>query len=132
MQNLHNLSLDAAVATEAASLCNKFWKMHDRIFMNQKHLTRATISDFIYDLELDAHYFNCNSEYKKIARKILVDVESSIKCGIDETPSIFINGLKYEGSCNFESLHAACLNSIESNMDKSWRGEKKACGRLVY
>ena len=42
----HTLSIQAAVAAEAAAAQGKFWYMHDMIFENQKYLTRTSFSHF--------------------------------------------------------------------------------------
>jgi protein-disulfide isomerase len=117
LQNLHLLSVDAAVATEVAYEHDKFWQMHDLLFMNQTYLTRAAISGFIDDLQLNSYLFNDSKGYKRSTKKVLDDFTSGIRSGVEGTPTLFINGIKYNGIIDFENLYQSC--TIVTNKVKS-------------
>jgi protein-disulfide isomerase len=106
----HPLSLEAAVATEAAALQGKFWHMHDMIYENQKYLTRTSFDEFAREIDLDTKAFEECGEYKKIFRKIIGDFESGVKNGVNSTPTFFIVGARYDGFDNFDSLYSALQN----------------------
>jgi protein-disulfide isomerase len=112
---LHRFALDAAVASEAAGLQGKFWQMHDLIFENQKYLTKSSFSGFADKLQLDMTVFENSREYKKIIHKIVNDFESGVKSGVDCTPTFFINGHRYNGFENFESLYRTCKYAMAIN-----------------
>ena len=67
----HPLSLQAAVATEAAALQGKFWYMHDMIYENQKYLTRTSFSEFAREIDLDTRLFENCREHRKLFRKVI-------------------------------------------------------------
>jgi protein-disulfide isomerase len=110
MPTRHPLSLQAAVATEAAALQGKFWYMHDMIYENQKFLTCTSFGGFAKDIDLDARAFEDCRERRKLFRKVISDFESGVKSGVDSTPTFFINGARYNGFDDFENLYSALQN----------------------
>ncbi len=104
----HPLSLDAAVASEAAAQQGEFWKMHDMIFENQKYLTRSSFSRFAEEIGIEMSAFDNSRIHKKIIHKVINDFESGVKSGVDGTPTFFINGHRYTGLCDFQSLLKTC------------------------
>ncbi len=105
---IHPMALDAAISTEAASLQDKFWYMHDIIFENQKYLTRSSLSKFAEEIGLDVASFEDNRCRKKLTQKVITDFESGSKSGVNGTPVFFINRHKYNGFDDFESLYKTC------------------------
>jgi len=105
---LHPLSLDAAVAAEAAAIQDKFWHMHDIIFENQKYLTRSSLGHFAQEIELNAEIFEDSREHKKLFHKVISDYETGVKGGVDGTPTFFIDGRRYNGFHDLDSLYKTC------------------------
>lgn len=98
LQNLHPLAMPAALATEAAARQNRFWEMHDLIFENQDQLHGSSFRDFAKQLKIDVPQFekDCNDPY--ILQKVEGDFDSGIMSGVNDTPTFFINGSRYDGS----------------------------------
>lgn len=109
----HRFALDAAVASEAAGLQGKFWQMHDLIFENQKYLPNSSFSKFAEMIELDMTTFDDNNECKKLIHKVVNDFESGVKIGVDGTPTFFINGHRYNGFEDFDTLYKTCKYEME-------------------
>jgi protein-disulfide isomerase len=106
----HPLSLQAAVASEAAALQGKFWHMHDIIYENQKYLTRTSFSEFAREIDLDSQAFEDCREHRKLFQKVISDFEGGVKSGVDSSPTFFINGARYDGFDDFDSLYSALQN----------------------
>lgn len=108
---IHPLAITAAVASEAASQQGElnFWKMHDKIFENQKYLNCSSFSRFAGEIQLDTRLFE-ESIYnrKKLLQKVSSDFESGAKSGVNGTPTFFINGHLYNGFHDFRSLYKTC------------------------
>ncbi len=121
----HPLSLQAAVATEAAALQGKFWNMHDIIYENQHFLTRASFSKFAREIELDSTLFEDCREHQKLFRKVISDFESGVKSGADSTPTFFINGIRYDGFDDFENLYSALQNINHFENSTTARASRK-------
>ncbi|MET0638081.1 MAG: thioredoxin domain-containing protein [Chitinophagaceae bacterium] len=112
---LHPLSLDAAVASEAAGLQGKFWQMHDLIFENQKYLTKSIFSSFAREIDMDTTMLDNISARKKLVYKVINDFESGVKSGVNGTPTFFVNGRRYSGFEDFEGLYRTCNYAIGIN-----------------
>jgi protein-disulfide isomerase len=108
--NRHPLSAAAAVAAEAAASQGMFWYMHDMIYENQKHLTRTSFSIFAGEIDLDIKAFEDCREHRKLFRKVVSDFEGGVRNGVDSTPTFFINGRRYNGFDDFESLYTVLQN----------------------
>ena len=118
---LHRFALDAAVASEAAALQGKFWEMHDLIFENQKYLIKSSFSRFAEKIELDMNLLENSREYKKLIHKVINDFESGVKSGVDCTPTFFINGHRYSGFEDFESLYKTCKYACNIGSSTAFR-----------
>jgi protein-disulfide isomerase len=118
----HPLSIPAAVAAEAAALQGKFWHMHDMIYENQQYLTRASFSCFANDLQLDIVAFDDCREQRKLVRKVFSDFEGGLKSGVASTPILFINGTRFEGFTDFDTLYLALKNANYREFGMAGRG----------
>lgn len=97
LSDAHPFALPAAVATEAATLQNKFWEMHDIIFENQQLLSDAGLLKMADTIGLSMQQFNKDIKKETLAEKVETDFESGIRSGVNGTPSFFINGIKFDG-----------------------------------
>ena len=116
LSKIHPYAFNAAVATEAAGLLNKFWEMHDIIFENQETLDAENILLLAKTIGLNSDRFKHDIQEKVLVDKVEHNFESGIRSGVNKTPSFFINGKKYEGSWEemncFSTLKAANVHKI--------------------
>ena len=105
LSKIHANAFAAAVATEAASLQEKFWEMHDIIFENQRRLDQDHIYLFADTLGLDLERFEDDMQRKSLADKVEQDFESGLRSGVSGTPTFFINGKQYDGDWEGEHLY---------------------------
>jgi len=108
----HPYAMIAAEAAEAAALQGKFWKMHDTIFENQGDLEPDILPLWAKQLGLDLGQFATTIKEGQIVRRIKEDRLSGIQSGVNGTPCFFINGTRYDGSSDFDQLHATLEQSI--------------------
>jgi len=97
LTEIHPHALNAAVASEAAALQNKFWEMHDHLFEHQDQLNDSSLISYAKQLKLDVEQFESDFEKPELIQKVDTDFESGVRSGVNGTPSFFINGEKYEG-----------------------------------
>jgi protein-disulfide isomerase len=102
----HPNALNAAVASEAAALQNKFWEMHDHLFEYQTRLDDVSLIKYAAQLHLNVEHFEKDFEKPELIQKVDADFESGVRSGVNGTPSFFINGEKYEDSWDEETLLA--------------------------
>lgn len=108
LANIHELAFPAAIAAEAADKQNKFWQMHDMIYDNQHLLvSQRVLWDFAAALDLNMTLFKMELMNNEPAEKVEAHFESGVWSGVNGTPSFFINGIRYNGMYDFDSLFTA-------------------------
>jgi protein-disulfide isomerase len=107
LSNLHPFAEKAAIAAEAAGRQGKFWFMHNMIFQYQEQLNAKTLLVFAEELQLNIKIFKMDITDHALSEKVAADLDSGAQSGVNGTPSFFINGYKYSGSYDFESLAGA-------------------------
>ena len=110
----HPYALVAAQAAEAAALQGKFWEMHNMIFENQEALDPEILPVWADKIGLDVNQFVKAVNEGKVTKRIEEDYAGGEESGVDGTPSFFINGTRYDGEDDYDSLHAALLDAAET------------------
>jgi len=107
LSDIHPHAEAAAAASEAAARQGRFWEMHDELFSDQRHLEPADLRRRAEGLDLDLPRFDTDVLDLAVAARIERDVESGDRSGVDGTPSLFIDGIRYGGPRDAASLQAA-------------------------
>lgn len=97
LRDIHPHAEAAAVASEAAARQGRFWEMHDELFSDQRHLEPADLRRRAEGLGLDLARFDTDLLDQAVAARIERDVDSGERSGVDGTPSLFIDGIRYSG-----------------------------------
>ena len=103
----HPYALIAAEAAEAAALQGKFWEMHDLLYERQTFLKPDIIPEWAKKIGLDLNKFGNDIKQGVVEKRIKEDRQSGIRSGVNGTPTFFINGTRYDGSPDYDSLLAA-------------------------
>jgi protein-disulfide isomerase len=104
---IHPHAQKAAEAAEAAGAQGKFWEMHDTLFQHQQALDDVHLAKHADALKLDRARFDREMAAGAYTARVREDFLSGVRSGVNGTPTLFINGLRYDGSWNPESLIAA-------------------------
>jgi protein-disulfide isomerase len=112
LAEIHPFAQAAAMASEAAAHQGKFWPMHDLIYENQDELGLEMLLQLAESLKLDMKIFQRDFKDAKVLDKIEASFESGILSGVNGTPSFYINGTKYNGSYDYESLSSAVQTAV--------------------
>jgi protein-disulfide isomerase len=102
----HPYALIAAEAAEAAALQGKFWEMHDLIYENQDELDPGILPAWAETIGLNLEEFGSAIRQGDITKRIKEDRTSGIRSGVNGTPTFFINGTRYDGPSDYDSLRA--------------------------
>ena len=102
----HPYAMVAAEAAEAAGLQGKFWEMHDLIYEHQEQLEPGILPAWAEEIGLDLDEFGVAIRQGDTAKRIKEDRASGIRSGVNGTPSFFINGTRYDGARDYDSLRA--------------------------
>lgn len=98
----HNSAL-AAIAAEAAALQGKFWEMHEKL-MASKVIEEEIIFSIAREIELDMTQFLDDIENDELNIKVQKQFQTGVKNNIYNTPTIFINGVRYDGIPPYTNL----------------------------
>ena len=94
----------AAAAALAAQKQGKFWQMHDALFANRDKLARENLIVLAQQNGLDVKRFEADMDSTAIRESIVRDTQDGDRAGVEGTPTIFINGQKFNGQIEVASL----------------------------
>ena len=113
LSNSHPMALSAAIASEAAARQERFWEMHDMIYEQQAILSPYAFIEFATELGLNMAQFKMDLQDKTLAETVESHFESGVRSGVNATPSFYINGYKYNGGYDYDSLYIAIEESLQ-------------------
>lgn len=113
LTNIHPHAQLAAETAEAAAAQRKFWEMHDALFENQSALEEEDLAEYANDLGLAVERLLADIESGTYTGRVREDFQSGVRSGVNGTPTFFINGVRYDGAYDTESLLAALARAAE-------------------
>lgn len=113
LADLHPLAELAAEAAEAAASQGKFWEMHDALFEQQRQVANPQdLAVLGESLDLDIGHFRDEVQERRHRGRVQGDVARAEQDGADRTPTFFINGVRYRGDSDRDSLEAALRGAL--------------------
>src|SRR5215813_4654885 len=111
-----------AQAAEAAARQGRFWQMHDRLYGQEPPLGEKQVSEFATALGLDMDRFQRDLESDESRRN-----------GVTGTPTLFVDGIRYDGAWDFYSMLEALERPVGAQVQRSARvfASLPASGGLV-
>jgi len=113
----HAHPLAMAEAAEAAGTQGRFWEMHDWLCEHGPTIGDVYLTGYAEVLGLDVERFERERHEHTYIAKVREDFESGVASGVIRTPTFFINGVRYTGKVDVDSLLAA----IEEAGNQAWR-----------
>ncbi len=104
IRSSHPQAQHAAEAAEAAGAQGKFWEMHDLLFENQGALDDESLIQYAGQIGLDQEQFRHDLESGRFKNRVEEDFKSGVRSGVNGTPTFYINGERYDGPWDIESL----------------------------
>jgi protein-disulfide isomerase len=101
----------AAEFAEAAATIGKFWEMHDVLYENQQALTDHSLVIYGKSLGLPEKLIE-SALADGFATRVRRDFVSGARSGVNGTPCLFINGARYDGPRDAESLIAVLRTTV--------------------
>jgi protein-disulfide isomerase len=116
LTNVHPHAEQAAEAAEAAGAQGNFWGMHDLLFENQDALDYDDLGQYAAVLGLDAPRLISEVLAGVYRPRVREDFKSGIRNGVNGTPTLFVNGLRYDGVRRVDTLVAALVETAEGEV----------------
>ena len=111
--SIHPHASAAAQAAEAAAAQGKFWEMHDLLFAHQKELGSLDLTHLALQLGLEIYRFQSDLEREPSLRRIRQDFSSGSESGVRGTPTFFLNGCRYAGRVEADSMTDAIERIVD-------------------
>jgi NhaA family Na+:H+ antiporter len=105
ISSIHPDANFAAEAAEAADAQGKFWEMHDLLYEHEE-LNESHVIQYAEELGLDMDRFCSDIDDHVHSDRVRDDFRSGIRSGVNGTPTFFLNGERYDGAWDLESLIA--------------------------
>jgi len=111
----HPSAFQAALVVEACALQHKFQQARDLIFEYQQ-LLEYGLGGILRLLKkkysISIEQLNEDLKRKDLKKRINDDIESGKRCGVQNTPAIFINDYKYAEAIKFDKMSEAIRKII--------------------
>lgn len=116
--NIHPHALMAAEAAEAAGAQGKFWEMHDLLFTHQDRLDYEDLLEYAEAIGLDISRFDREMRANHYREEVKRDFRRGIQDGVNGTPTLFINRLRYDGPRDYDSMMAAITVILDAERER--------------
>jgi protein-disulfide isomerase len=113
LTTVHPHAEEAAEAAEAAGAQGKFWEMHDRLYEHQDELTHPQLLGHARRLGLEIGKFEDELDRHVYLTRVREDFISGVRGGVNGTPTFFVNGVRHDGSYDFQTLLEAVQTQIK-------------------
>ncbi|MGB7103279.1 MAG: DsbA family protein [Acidimicrobiales bacterium] len=102
LADMHPHAEAAAEVAEAVALQGKFWEIHDTLYENQGDLSEAALRRYIEEVGADVQQATKDIAGGGPEKRVEEDFEGAIRSGANGTPTFFVNGVRYDGSWQYE------------------------------
>jgi len=109
LADVHPHAEHAAEASESAGArrgAGAFWAMHDQIFEHQDALDDASLASYAMQAGVDGNAVLSDLAEGRYRQRIRDSFKSGARAGVNGTPTLFIEGIRYDGSPDEASLVA--------------------------
>jgi len=122
-----------ARATEAAGKQGRFWEMHDRVYGHDLPIGGSLLLDLARELGLDTDRFAADMAGDEARRSVEEDLGEGRANGVTGTPTLFVDGVRYDGAWDFYSLLEALDRPVGARVKNAGRvfASLPASGGLV-
>jgi protein-disulfide isomerase len=113
---------DARLAAEAAACAHdqgKFWAFHDKVFHHFGRLKRADLVRHAGEVGLDVDQLIDDLDEGRCADRVKQDLADGRALGVEQTPTLFVNGLKVAGNRSFADLRALLDDELRPGLLES-------------
>ena len=111
----------AATAAEAAGRQGRFWDMHDAIYARDPPFDRPRLVEMAGRLGLDVALFERDLEDPMLLTRIEEDLAGGRRNGVAATPTIFVDGVRYDGAWDFYSMLEAVERPVGAQVRRTAR-----------
>jgi protein-disulfide isomerase len=97
LHEIHPHAQLAAESAEAAGEQGRFWQMHDTLFRHRKELELDDLLAYAQVIGCDPTRIAAELAAGTHTARALNDARGGIRSGVKGTPTLFVNGVRYDG-----------------------------------
>jgi protein-disulfide isomerase len=110
----HSQAALASRASLAAHAQGKFWPLHDRMYANSRAINRQSILEWAKEFGIDMPRFTQVFDAPETQTAVDRDIADGSRAGVNATPTIYINGKKYQGALDLAQLGPIIANELKA------------------
>jgi len=111
----------ASEAAEAAGRQGRYWEMHDALYEREPPLTHEHVVEAAREIGLDMDRFARDLADPTLREPIEADLADGRANGVSGTPTLFVDGQRYDGAWDFYSLLEALERPVASRLQRTAR-----------
>ena len=111
----------AARAAEAAARQGRFDELHDRIYAREPPIGEQELFDLARDIPLDVDRFARDLASDEVRARVAEDLAGGRENGVTGTPTLFVDGIRYDGAWDFHSMLEALERPVAARVHRSAR-----------
>jgi len=111
----------ASRAAEAAARQGRFWEMHDALYAREPPLTREHVLEAARSIGLDMDRFDHDVDDPQLRERVEEDLADGRANGVTGTPTIFVDGQRYDGAWDFYSMLEALERPVGARVQRTAR-----------
>jgi NhaA family Na+:H+ antiporter len=122
-----------ARASEAVANQGRFWEMHDWLYTQEPGDIEKGLRDFVGSLGIDMERFERDLKDDSTRKRIEEDLADGKRNGVTATPTVFVDGYRYDDAWDFYSMLEALERPVAARVQHSARAfaSLPASGGLV-
>ena len=120
-ERAHPGATSIARAAEAAGNQDRFWEMHDRLYRQEPPLSQERIFSFAGEIGLNLERFRRDLEASQTHERVSEDLLEGQRNGVTGTPTLFVDGIRYDGAWDFYSMLEALERPVAARVQRSAR-----------
>ncbi|HEX3665320.1 MAG TPA: Na+/H+ antiporter NhaA [Rhizomicrobium sp.] len=119
IERIHPGATFASRLVEAAGRQGLFWQMHDKLFDNEPPFTEEQMLGMARDIGADMERLTRDLADPHTLAHVDEDIAEGRQRGVSGTPTIFVDGLRYDGAWDFYSLADAFEQPVSERIRRS-------------
>jgi NhaA family Na+:H+ antiporter len=119
IERIHPGATFAARLVEAAGRQGLFWEMHDRLFDTEPPFDEQQMLDMAREIGADMERLERDLADPETLVDVNADIADGRRRGVSGTPTIFVDGLRYDGAWDFYSLADAFEQPVSERIRRS-------------
>ena len=110
-----------SIGVEAASRQGRYWEMHDALYAREPPIDESALIGIAASLGLDMERFRRDLQDPVPRQRVAEDLADGRRNGVTGTPTIFIDGVRYDGAWDFHSMLEALEQPVGARVQRTAR-----------